>query len=152
MYNFKVSEIPNYLVRLQIIILVYLMFHLFYNSISVWVFLFHNAGLELSEYWDTSRKFTTSVQESGIAQSVQLRATGWAAEISFSVGERYFSLHSIQTSSGTHPASYPVGTGNSLSGVKQPSREAELSPPSSVNVKNGKAVFPQPHSSSWSGA
>jgi hypothetical protein len=35
-----------------------------------------------------------------------------------------------------HPASYPVGTRDYFSGVKLPGREADLSPPSSAEVKN----------------
>jgi hypothetical protein len=34
-----------------------------------------------------------------------------------------------------HPASYPVGTGRSLSGVKRLGREADHSPPTSAEVK-----------------
>jgi hypothetical protein len=51
-----------------------------------------------------------------------------------------FSLHHrIQTGSGAHPASYPMGTSGSLpeEGVlKQLGREADHSPPSSAEVKN----------------
>jgi hypothetical protein len=34
-------------------------------------------------------------------------------------------------------------------GVKQPGREADHSPPSSAEVKNGGAILPLPHTSSW---
>jgi hypothetical protein len=48
-----------------------------------------------------------------------------------------FSLHHrVQTGSGAHPASYPMGTGRSFSGVKQLGYEADHSPPSSAEVKN----------------
>jgi hypothetical protein len=44
-------------------------------------------------------------------------------------------LHSVQTDSGAHPASYPMGTGCSLSpGVKRQRCEAEHSPPPSAEV------------------
>jgi hypothetical protein len=36
--------------------------------------------------------------------------------------------------------------------VKQPGREADNSPPSSAEVKNGGAITPLPHTSSWRGA
>jgi hypothetical protein len=47
-----------------------------------------------------------------------------------------FSLHySVQNGSGTHPASYPMGTGAVSLKVKRPGREADHSPPSSAEVK-----------------
>jgi hypothetical protein len=43
----------------------------------------------------------------------------------------------VQTGSGAHPASYPMGTGGSFPGRKaRPGREADHSPPSSAEVKN----------------
>jgi len=48
-----------------------------------------------------------------------------------------FSLyHSVQTVSVAHPASYPVGTGASATGVKRPGREGNHSPPPSAEDKN----------------
>jgi hypothetical protein len=44
-------------------------------------------------------------------------------------------LHVVQTGSGVHPASYPMGTGGSFSGVKRQGREADHSPPTSAEVK-----------------
>jgi hypothetical protein len=44
-----------------------------------------------------------------------------------------------------------VAGGNSL-GVKRPGREADHSPPSSTEVKNGGAIPPLPHISSWCSA
>jgi hypothetical protein len=42
----------------------------------------------------------------------------------------------VQTGSGAHPASYPVGTGGSFPGSKaRPGRDADHSPPSSAEVK-----------------
>jgi hypothetical protein len=49
--------------------------------------------------------------------------------------EMFFSPN-VQTGSGTHPASCPIGTGGFISpGVKRPEREANSSPPSSAGVK-----------------
>jgi hypothetical protein len=43
----------------------------------------------------------------------------------------------VQTGSGAHPASYPMGTGGSFPGGKgRPGRDADHSPPSSAEVKN----------------
>jgi hypothetical protein len=41
------------------------------------------------------------------------------------VGSRTFLLHVVQTGSGAHPASYPMGTGGSFPGVKRPGNETE---------------------------
>jgi hypothetical protein len=42
----------------------------------------------------------------------------------------------VQTGSGAHPASYPVGTGGPFPGGKaRPGRDADHSPPSSAEVK-----------------
>jgi hypothetical protein len=52
-------------------------------------------------------------------------------------GSTDFSLHHrVQTGSGAHPASYPMGTEGSFSGIKRPGRETDHSPPSSAEVKN----------------
>jgi len=41
-----------------------------------------------------------------------------------------------ETGSGAHPASYPMGTGVFIPGIKRPGREDDHSPPSSAEVKN----------------
>jgi hypothetical protein len=43
--------------------------------------------------------------------------------------------HRVQSDSGAHPASYPVGTGCSFPGLKRMGREADPSPPSNAEVK-----------------
>jgi hypothetical protein len=43
-------------------------------------------------------------------------------------------LHVIQTGSGTHPLSYPMGTTGFSSGVKRPGRKPDHSPPTSTEV------------------
>jgi hypothetical protein len=51
--------------------------------------------------------------------------------------EDFSSSPCVETSSGAHPASYPMGTRGSFPGGKaQPGRDAEHSPPSSAEVKN----------------
>jgi hypothetical protein len=64
-------------------------------------------------------------------------------------GKRFSVFHSVQTGSGTHPASYTMFTWALSMGVKWPGREADHSPPSSAEVKNGGAIPPLPHKSSW---
>jgi hypothetical protein len=44
-------------------------------------------------------------------------------------------LHIIQTGSGVHPSSYPMGMGTLSQGVKQQGREADHSPQTSAEVK-----------------
>jgi hypothetical protein len=43
--------------------------------------------------------------------------------------------HRVQNGSGTHPASYPVGTRGHFPGIKRPGRGADHSPTSSAEVK-----------------
>jgi hypothetical protein len=51
------------------------------------------------------------------------------------VGSRIFFLHVVQTGSGAHLTSYPMGTGGSFRWVKRTVREADHSPPTSGQVK-----------------
>jgi len=53
-----------------------------------------------------------------------------------------FSLrHHVQTGSGAHPTSYPMGTGDSFLGVKWLGSEADHSPPSSAKVKECMELY-----------
>jgi hypothetical protein len=49
--------------------------------------------------------------------------------------EVWVRVHVVQTGSGVHPTSYPMGTGGSFPGVKRHGREADHSPPASAEVK-----------------
>jgi hypothetical protein len=42
---------------------------------------------------------------------------GWMDGVQFLAGERFSFLHSIQTGSGAHPASYPIGTRGNFPGA-----------------------------------
>jgi hypothetical protein len=88
-----------------------------------------------------------------LAQSVQRRAGLPRNRVSIPgrVGE-CFRLHSVQTDSGVHSASYTMSTGDFSRGVKPPGREADNSPASSAEVKNVGAVPALPHTSLWCGA
>jgi hypothetical protein len=71
----------------------------------------------------------------------------------FRAGARDFSLlHSVPTGSGAHPAYSLLSTGAHSPGVKRPGREADHSPACSAEVKNGGAIPPLSHTSSWGGA
>jgi hypothetical protein len=62
-----------------------------------------------------------------------------------------FSLHRrVQNGSGTHPASYAMGTRGSFLGVNRPGREADHSPPSNAEVKDSVELYLHSTStSSW---
>jgi hypothetical protein len=60
-----------------------------------------------------------------------------AIEVRSPTGADFSSSPCVQTGSGAHPASYPMGTGCSFPGSKaRPGRDADHSPPSSAKVKN----------------
>jgi hypothetical protein len=65
---------------------------------------------------------------------------------------KFSHLHNVQTNSGAHSASYPMGTRDSSLGVKWQGREADHSPPSSAKVMKGGAIPQLPHMSSWHSA
>jgi hypothetical protein len=50
-------------------------------------------------------------------------------------GQEYSFLHVVQTGSGAHPASYPMGTDGSFPGIKWSGLEADYSRPTSAEVK-----------------
>jgi hypothetical protein len=50
--------------------------------------------------------------------------------------QEFFLLRKVQIGHRAHPASFPVGTGGSSSGVKWQKGETDHSPPSSADVKN----------------
>jgi hypothetical protein len=65
-------------------------------------------------------------------------ATGWTTLVRFPTVQD-FSLNNLQTGSGTHPASYPMGTG-----VKRQEREGDHSPPSGGKVMKDGTTRPFP--------
>jgi hypothetical protein len=71
--------------------------------------------------------------------------TGWTARVRFPAVQIFSLLHSVQTDSGAHRASYTMGTGGSFAGgggVKRPGRETDHSPPSNVEAENGGPIPP----------
>jgi hypothetical protein len=75
---------------------------------------------------------------------------GWTARVRFPAEKRKCSLlHGVQTGSGVHPASYPMGTGALSQEIKRPRREADHSPPSTAAVNNRGTIPPLHHTSSW---
>jgi hypothetical protein len=77
---------------------------------------------------------------------------GLEAEVRFLTENRDFSLlHSLQTGSGAHLASYPMSTEDSIPEGKATWRENDHSLLSYAEVMNGGAIPPPPHTSSWRG-
>jgi hypothetical protein len=77
----------------------------------------------------------------------------WSAGVRFPAeASDFFLPHSVQTTLGpTQPPIQWVPL-TSPPGVKQQRRKTDHSPPFSVEVKNGGAIPPLPHMSSWHGA
>jgi hypothetical protein len=73
-----------------------------------------------------------------VAQAEKCLTTGWTIGVRYPTGVEDFSSNlCVQTGSGTHPASYPMGTGGPFPGVKaRPRLDADHSPPSGAEVKN----------------
>jgi hypothetical protein len=84
-----------------------------------------------------------------MSQSLYLRAG--RVVVRFPAEVKIFLFTAFRPTLGPHPASCPMGTPVS-SGVRRPGCEADHSLPSSAEVKNGGAVPPVPHMSSWRGA
>jgi hypothetical protein len=59
-----------------------------------------------------------------------------SSETSFSLNQVIHSvLQIVKTGSEIHPTSYPMGTGGSIPGGKEPGREVDHSPPTSAEVQ-----------------
>jgi len=72
-------------------------------------------------------------------------SSSWGSTVQSPAGAGNFSSHHrLWNGSGAHPASYPMGTRAFSLGVYQPGREANHSPPPSVEVKNAWAIPPHP--------
>jgi hypothetical protein len=61
-------------------------------------------------------------------------------------------FYSVQTCSGAQPTFYPMDTGPLAPELKRPELEADHSFPYSAEVKNGGAIHPLLHKSSWRSA
>jgi hypothetical protein len=64
--------------------------------------------------------------------------TGWTtegSEFEYRLSQKSSFFHVVQTKSGAHPASYPMGTGGSFLREKQPGLEADHSPLTIAEVK-----------------
>jgi hypothetical protein len=50
-------------------------------------------------------------------------------------------LHVVETGTGAHPASYPMGAGTLSPGVKRPGRESDHSPPTTTELKRNSDPY-----------
>jgi hypothetical protein len=57
------------------------------------------------------------------------------SEFEYCQGQEFSLLHVVQTVSGVHPASYPMGIVAFFPGIKRTGREADYSSPTSAEVK-----------------
>jgi hypothetical protein len=75
---------------------------------------------------------------SQVGAAVAQATTGWTIGVRSPTGAQDFSSSlCVQTGSGAHPASYPMGTGVPFPGGKaRPGRDADHSPPTSAEIKN----------------
>jgi hypothetical protein len=62
------------------------------------------------------------------------------SELESRLGQYYFLLHKVEIGTTAYPVSYPVGTEGSFPVGKVAGPEADHSPPSSVEVKNGTDI------------
>jgi hypothetical protein len=74
-------------------------------------------------------------RDSILSMAAAYKLDDWGVGYRVPVGSWISVLQVVQTTSGVHPASYPVGTGDSSQGVKRPWSEADHSPPTSAEVK-----------------
>jgi hypothetical protein len=79
----------------------------------------------------------------GVAQSVwPIVSTDWRIAFRSPAGAKDFSSSlCVQTGSGAHPASCPMGTGSFPGDNSRPGRDADHSPPSSAEVKNEYELY-----------
>jgi hypothetical protein len=109
--------------------------------------------------WKCSHKNTylaslITVTGAGVAQSVQCLTTGWTTGWSgFDPrrGQRIFPLTSVtRPALGSTQPPVQWGTGGSFAGVKaRPGRDADHSPPSSVEVENEELYLLSPQAPPW---
>jgi hypothetical protein len=60
--------------------------------------------------------FDSGVRDSSVSIATGYGLDGWGVGVRVPVGEDFSLLHFFQTSSGAHPAFYPMGTGGSIPG------------------------------------
>jgi hypothetical protein len=104
-----------------------------------WLFSKMESALKGLRFQDTE-----DIQRSWIAQWYRagLRA-GWSGVWVPAEAGNFSLHHRVQTGSGAHPASYPLGTKDSFPGVKHPAREADHSP-HLVSIRLREVVPPLP--------
>jgi hypothetical protein len=84
-------------------------------------------------------------RDSSVGTTLGYGLDDWGSRVRFLTGAGNYSLHRrVQNGSGAHPASYPRGTRGFFLGGKAEGREADHSPPSSVEIKNAWSYTSSP--------
>jgi hypothetical protein len=94
--------------------------------------MFHELG------WQSSGKPCTQDIRALLSEAIAIFLPGYGLDGPCSIpdrGKRFFSTPQLSL-----PVSYPMGAGDLSPGVKRQEREADYSPPSSADVKNGGAI------------
>jgi hypothetical protein len=93
--------------------------------------------MKVNTNFDSSPSFRAP-NGAAVAQAVQCLTTDWTIGVrSPTEAEDFSSSPYVQTGSGAHPASNPMGTGGPFPGAKpRPGRDTDHSPQSSAEVKN----------------
>jgi hypothetical protein len=102
------------------------------------------ASLKMSLHRTSFSGRLTLVENHDSSVGIELRygLDDWGSRVRFPAGAGNVSLHHrFQNGSGAHPASYPMGTRDSLLGVKRPEHKADYSPPSSAEVKEWVELY-----------
>jgi hypothetical protein len=92
--------------------------------------------IKRTEIWKDYKclHFRLSSRDSSVGIAPDYGLDDRGGRSSSSSGVKNF-LHVVQTGSGSHPASYLMGTGRFSRGAKRPGRETDNSPPTSAEVK-----------------
>jgi hypothetical protein len=98
--------------------------------------------------------FCVLLSQRGSRDSAVGIATGYGLDdkgvaVRFLAVQDFSPLHVVQTGSGAHPASYPMGTGGYFPRVKRLGREGDNSPYLVLRSRIRESIHPLPHTSSW---
>jgi hypothetical protein len=88
----------------------------------------------------------TGSRDSSVGIAMGYWLGGWGS--TFCRGKKFFSTAQHPDRLQVQPSFYPIGTGIFSSKVKRPGGKDDKSPQSSVEVKNGGATTPVPHTCS----
>jgi hypothetical protein len=91
--------------------------------------------------------FYSTCRSSAVGIATDYGLDGSEVEFGPQKGKEFSLLHIVQTGSGSHLASYPMGTGRSFLGVKRQGCEADHSLPTSAEIKKTLIYISVPYRS-----